>query len=395
MKSQRKVGGYAEGQKIEPKKEGRPMPRMTTLIRPAASIVYVVIVFEILFMISPFALHFYAAYGPMLNVLNEWSGTAWMTKFYLPHFTETTSPILNSLHIIGMLFIVSGLTMFFAGAIPVYWSKFRKGHAVTGGLYSFIRHPQYIGLTITGAGATLVWPRFLVLVTLVLMIFMYVLLAEWEEQLCVNRFGDDYRDYQRRTGRFLPRRIGERLPRIIPASRAGRAVLLPFLILGSIAIAVITGFQLRNWSLSRIAAVYDEHTAVISTALLADEDLKMTYQIARSDPTTQALLAQTREMRFIVYIVPKEWFLPDLPLDKENSSGGHHVPPEFDRLHYKVLFTRARFHGSPPSGVNIIKASHGRDPLVVAVVDLGDGAVTEIRTPPSHVKWGAISTPMF
>jgi protein-S-isoprenylcysteine O-methyltransferase Ste14 len=72
--------------------------------------------------------------------------------------------------VIGMLLIVSGLTMFFAGAIPVYWSKFRSGRAVTGGLYSFIRHPQYVGLAITGAGAAPVWPRFLVLVTLVLMI---------------------------------------------------------------------------------------------------------------------------------------------------------------------------------------------------------------------------------
>ena len=63
--------------------------------------------------------------------------------------------------------------------------------------------------------------------------------------------------------------------------------------------------------------------------------------------------------------------------------------------HYKVLFTRARFHGSPPSGVDIVAASYGCDPLVVAIVDVGEGAVTEIRTPPSHVKWGDISTPMF
>jgi protein-S-isoprenylcysteine O-methyltransferase Ste14 len=371
------------------------MPRMTVLMRPAVWIVYVVIVFEILFMISPFALHFYAAYGPMLKVLHEWPGTAWMTKFYLPHFTETTSPILNALHVIGMLLMVSGLTMFFAGAIPVYWSKFRKGRAVTGGLYSCLRHPQYVGLAITGAGAALVWPRFLVLVTWVLMIVMYVLLAEWEEHLCVRWFGDEYRDYQRRTGRFLPQRIGERLPRLMPASGAGRAVLLPCLILCLIAIAVITGFPRRHWSLSRIAAVYDEHTAVISTARLADEELQKTYQIARSDPRIQALLAQTREMRFIVYIVPNEWFLPDLPLDKEHPPGGHHVPSEFDRLHYKVLFTRARFHGSPPSGVDIVKGSYGRDPLMVAVVDVGEGAVTEIRTPPSQVQWGDISTPMF
>src|SRR6266511_2093132 len=102
------------------------------LFRPAVWIVYIVIVFEILFMISPFALHFYAAYGPMLNVLHEWPGAAWMTMFYLPHFTETTSPILNALHVIGMLLIVSGLTMFFSVAIPLYRRKSTNGPAATG-----------------------------------------------------------------------------------------------------------------------------------------------------------------------------------------------------------------------------------------------------------------------
>src|SRR5262249_39119496 len=163
-------------------------------------------------------------------------------------------------------------------------------------------------------------------------------LAEWEEQLCVSWFGAEYRDYQRRTGRFLPKRIGERLPRLMPASGAGRAVLLPFLILCLIAIAVGAGFQLRNWSLSRIAAVYDERRACICAGVRAGEDLEKTYGSAGCDPRTQALLEQAGGMRFIVYIVPKEWFLPDLPLDKENPPGGHQVPSEFDRLHYKVLF---------------------------------------------------------
>jgi hypothetical protein len=45
--------------------------------------------------------------------------------------------------------------------------------------------------------------------------------------------------------------------------------------------------------------------------------------------------------------------------------------------------------------VDIVKASYGRDPLVAPVVDVGEGAAPEIRAPPSHVKWGAISTPMF
>src|SRR5262245_47025979 len=95
-------------------KRGQPMPRMRVLMRPAVWIVYVVIVFEILFMISPFALHFYAAYGPMLNVLHAWPGTAWMTKFYFHHFTVTTSPIMKFLYFIGLILFVSGFTMCFS-----------------------------------------------------------------------------------------------------------------------------------------------------------------------------------------------------------------------------------------------------------------------------------------
>lgn len=371
------------------------MARMRDLIKPAAWIVYVVIVFEILFMISPFAIHFYAAYGPTLNFLHQWPGTAWMTKFYLPHFTETTSPILNAAHVIGMLLIVGGLAMFLAGAIPIYWSTFRKGGAVTGGLYSFVRHPQYLGLAITGVGAALIWPRFLVLVTLVVMILLYTLLAKWEEQLCADRFGDGYREYQRRTGRFFPKRISDWLPRIVPASGAGRVMVLSLLVVSSIAIAVGAGILLRDWSLTRISAIYEENTAVISTAYIGNEDLEKSYGIARSDPRVQQLLEQTREARFIVYVVPSEWFLPDLPLDKVDPPGGHHVPPEFDHLHFKVLFTRARFHGTAPSGADIVKAAYGRDPIVVAFVDVGKLTVTEIARPPSHVKWGDISTPMF
>src|SRR5262245_32998341 len=95
------------------------------VLRPAAWAVYVVIVFEILFMISPFALHFYAAYGPVLDMLHRRPATAWLTKFYLPHFTETGSPVLNAAHAAGLVLIATGLVAFFAAAIPVYWAKLR------------------------------------------------------------------------------------------------------------------------------------------------------------------------------------------------------------------------------------------------------------------------------
>src|SRR6266498_252333 len=103
------------------------------LFRPAVWIVYLVIVFEILFMISPFALHFYSAYGPTLNVLHRSPSTAWLTQFFLPHFSETSSPLLNSLPGLGGVLMAAGAVLFLAGAVPIYWAKLRRRGAVTGG----------------------------------------------------------------------------------------------------------------------------------------------------------------------------------------------------------------------------------------------------------------------
>ena len=62
---------------------------MKRILKPAAWAFYFVIVFEILFMISPFAVHFYSAYGPALNLFHRWPSTAWLTQFFLPHFSQT------------------------------------------------------------------------------------------------------------------------------------------------------------------------------------------------------------------------------------------------------------------------------------------------------------------
>jgi protein-S-isoprenylcysteine O-methyltransferase Ste14 len=364
-------------------------------IRPAAWAFYVVIVFEILFMISPFALHFYASYGPVLDVLHHRPATAWLTKFYLPHFTETKNPVLNGTHDLGMLLIVTGLAAFLAAATPVYWAKLRGTGPVTRGPYVVIRHPQYLALAITGVGTALVWPRFLVLLTLVTMVFLYAMLADWEEQLCLARFGESYRRYQSQTGRFVPRSFLRWLPRVLPDSGRARGAALAALYLLVLLLAVGLGFRLRDRSLAAVAALYDERTAVLSTAYLERDELEAVYGTARSDARIQGTLADAGPARFIVYVVPEEWFLPDLPLDQLERGGGHHVPASFDRTRYKVLFTRARFHGDAPSGAHIVKAAYGREPLTVAHVDARTETVTRVTVPPPHVRWGDISTPMF
>ena len=101
-----------------------------TLIRPAAWAFYVVLAFEILFMISPAALFFYSVYGPVLGFLDGAPATAWLTQFFPPHIAATRNPPLDHAHVVGGSLIVLGLIVFLAGAAPLYWSKIRPAESL-------------------------------------------------------------------------------------------------------------------------------------------------------------------------------------------------------------------------------------------------------------------------
>jgi protein-S-isoprenylcysteine O-methyltransferase Ste14 len=368
---------------------------MKKIVRPAAWAFYLIIVFEILFMISPFALHFYALYGPTLNFLHRLPATAWLTRFYLPHFSQTSNALFNILHELAWVPILGGGLLFLAGAIPIYWSKFTRRGAVTGGLYAVIRHPQYVGLMVAGLGTVLLWPRFIVLFTYVTMLFLYTLLARWEEELCLAKFGESYRAHMARTGGFLPQSLSRRIPRLLPASGHKRVLAATGAYMVLIAATGLIGFGLLDYSLTTISASYFSDAAVISPAALTDEELSAVYDTAMSNGEVQETVSAAAPVKLIVYVVPEEWYLPDLPLDQVRRPGGHYVPENFDRSQYKVLFTAARIRSPEVTGRNIVKAAFGRDPIVLAKVDISMPAVTGIETPPPHVFWGDIPTPMF
>lgn len=371
------------------------MPSLRRILKPAAWAFYVIFVFEILFMISPFALHFYSAYGPALNFLHRWPSTAWLTQFFLPHFSETSSPILNALHGLAWLLILAGAALFLIAAIPLYWANLRRRGAVTKGLYAFIRHPQYVGLAVVGLGTVLVWPRFLVLITYVTMLFLYGVLARWEKERCLARFGESYRAYQARTGMFLPRTLSKRIPRILPATGRARVLAAGGLYVVLIAATLVLSFGLRDYSLSKVSASYMQDVAVLSPALLTEQELRAAYGAAIREARVQEALRAAGPAKLIVYVVPLQWYLPDLPIEPPHKFSGPHVTPDFDRRHYKVLFTRARTHNAGATDRDIVTATYGRDPIVLVRVDISTGEVTGIETPPPHVIWGDIPTPMF
>ncbi len=175
--------------------------------RTAGFLAYVLITFEMLFMITPFALYYYSAYSPLLAWTSRLAATAWMPAFFLPHLSTEIVPS------VGGLIVLLGLAGFLLGAAQLYAAKFRQRGVVRTMFYRRLRHPQYLFLALAGLGLVIVWPRFILLIAYVNMLWLYYLLARAEERRMEARYGDAYREHRQRTWMFLPGEPGGRLAR--------------------------------------------------------------------------------------------------------------------------------------------------------------------------------------
>ncbi|MEN6409780.1 MAG: isoprenylcysteine carboxylmethyltransferase family protein [Anaerolineaceae bacterium] len=80
-----------------------------------------------------------------------------------------------------------------------------KHHMVTTGPYTYIRHPLYLAMMIWGAAAALLTANWIFTAVTVLSIAGVVWRTPKEEQMMIETFGDVYRTYMQRTGRFFPK----------------------------------------------------------------------------------------------------------------------------------------------------------------------------------------------
>ncbi len=76
---------------------------------------------------------------------------------------------------------------------------------VTTGPYARTRHPMYTALNLFSLSMALITSNLLVLICAILVALPFPWIAEMEEQMLLETFGEDYREYMRRTGRFFPR----------------------------------------------------------------------------------------------------------------------------------------------------------------------------------------------
>ena len=112
-------------------------------------------------------------------------------------------PLYLRLIMLGLA-LVSGMYLFRSGHAVVSHDK-RPNSLVTKGAFRYVRHPLYLASLLTYFGLTISTASLFSFALSVGIFVFYDYIAGYEEQLLEATFGGEYRNYQRRTGKWIPR----------------------------------------------------------------------------------------------------------------------------------------------------------------------------------------------
>ena len=137
--------------------------------------------------------------SPLVYLINP----AWMawSKIGLPEWVRWVGVVLGILCTFGIYWLFSSIG---SGISPT--SATRQQHVLsTSGPYRWIRHPLYtVGSTFIISFGMIADNWFIALLGILAFIGMAIRTPKEEANL-IEKFGDEYREYMKRTGRFFPK----------------------------------------------------------------------------------------------------------------------------------------------------------------------------------------------
>jgi protein-S-isoprenylcysteine O-methyltransferase Ste14 len=120
-------------------------------------------------------------------------------------------PTLSWLRLLGAALFAAGIWLLWRSHadLAANWSASLEARneqtLVTGGVFARIRHPMYSAHLLWAFGQALLLPNLLAgVLFLAVQVPLYAIRVPREERLLIERFGEPYREYMTRTGRFLP-----------------------------------------------------------------------------------------------------------------------------------------------------------------------------------------------
>ena len=409
--------------------------RIRSITANSAIVLSFIVAFEIVIMISPFAFFFYAVFNPFLLALNQSSITRWLTAFFLPHMVVPPNAILTDVRVAGSVFFVVGMLVFLFCAGQVYLGKLLKWGTATRGLYVFVRHPQYVGLAFAALGLAIMWPRFLTLFLLAVMLLLYYILAKDEERRMLNRFGEGYAAYRNRTGMFVPlwvEKIFVKTPNQTMVLSVGRLVVV---FLGLIVVVVGSGFVLRAYTVHHLAL---EQIGNVDVIAITAEDSTTVHDLLPAVLRDSAVASKLKPFqgvqghRLLAYFIPIDYVMQGMIANTGDEwklfeqhktigmiteyilhpfahlTGGHAHHMDMSKMKHgpemyampamkrRVIFIDVTAENTPlKSAYDDFDINVKRTPILFVDVHMHTAEILQVKDTSTGSGWGTVPTPMF
>ena len=161
--------------------------------------------------------------GEILGLISGWSFFLfwfgiWISpqpRFSIPFFQNLTVliPFIDfSIYLFNIIFSIFFITLgayFGIKGVKQTTLKVAETHRtekiVTKGVYSIVRHPQYLGGLLAHMGISFLFSAWYSLLFTPLMVVLIYLISRKEEEELIREFGKEYEDYKKKVGMFLPK----------------------------------------------------------------------------------------------------------------------------------------------------------------------------------------------
>jgi protein-S-isoprenylcysteine O-methyltransferase Ste14 len=395
---------------------------MKRVLKWLASVLYGLVMIEVVIMISPFAFYWYSLYAPTLQGLHRWRATAWMESFFLPHSVITTSSFLEILRWqIGSWAFGLGLLAALICGVQVYATKLLKRKTAERWMYAYIRHPFYLSLAVAGFGLLTIWPRIIILILYVGMLLLYYFLARFEEKQ-VEAAHPEYAEYRRRTGMFLPGNPGGKVFRLAFGWIPNRKLALAASSVAVVALVILGSLGLRRYTIAHASTDFLASDRIMAIAVwpTPPQQMQEAVSAALENPQVREALSKEGNASFTAHLLPQDYGMVSMFADvginhrmfskvsfRRITSWLGFAIPSVDPEHkyrmmgtaqdnYKIVFSRVDEPGGRPLPVSrVTDLSAKMTPVVIANVGGTTPVVESVLVPPRRSFWGDITMPMF
>jgi protein-S-isoprenylcysteine O-methyltransferase Ste14 len=130
-----------------------------------------------------------------------WVGDSFFLK--KSTFLSVSIPLYVRLTILGFS-LIAAFFLIKSGHVVINHKQHPSG-LILSGAFRYVRHPLYLGSILSYLGMAVATASLFSLALLIIICLFYNYIASYEEKLLEERFGEAYRSYKKKTGKWVPK----------------------------------------------------------------------------------------------------------------------------------------------------------------------------------------------